>query len=344
MTLISSHIRPGIFRNIGFRQKGAIYSAVRHKFHPVVSEVAEETKIDDLEGPLQDPKYGEFKSWKELLDERKGQLKEGYESIIRVPGAYHKEPHPLPLAIKVLRSFAISTGRNETLKAQFKLNVEKKREELIKFNGSVLYDRIWWEPKRVVVFATDELDIAQAMDAGAVAAGADEELRQKISNGQIEYDTIIATNEGARVMKGLQKVLKANFPSLKRGTVVTDVSSSVRDIGKGVLIRANNQGVITAKVAKVFWSFEDIERAFSQLFHTINSMAEKSNAIAKIDLSTTQGPSVPLDFAYLKEAGGLQRKASQKNQGDVASGYTFEEHVVTWHNPQKKGYKPLQTE
>lgn len=156
---------------------------------------------------------------------------------------------------------------------------------------------------RTLVFCQGEA-ISLARDAGADHVGNDD-LIKEIENGWLEFDVSIATPDMMGKVGKLGRILgrRGLMPNPRTGTVVAmeDIPRTVQDAKKGrVEYRVDRTSLIHAPIGKV--SFEE-----SQLLENLATLVEnivrsrpsgiKGQFIRSAFLTTTMGPSVPLDVA-----------------------------------------------
>ena len=100
---------------------------------------------------------------------------------------------------------------------------------------------------KVAVFAKGDKQ-KEATEAGADYVG-DDDLADKITSGNIEFDRVIATPDLMGVVGKLGKVLgpRGLMPNPKLGTVTMDVSQAVKSAKSGeVQFRVEKSGIVHA--------------------------------------------------------------------------------------------------
>lgn len=154
---------------------------------------------------------------------------------------------------------------------------------------------------RVLVFARGEKE-REALDAGADVAGG-EELVQRVQEGFLEFDRVIATPDMMGSVGKLGRVLgpRGLMPNPKVGTVTFDLKNAVREAKAGkVEYRVDKAGVVHCRVGRR--SF-DPAKLTENAFALINELLHKRPSTAKgvylrsITLSSTMGPGVRVDTA-----------------------------------------------
>ena len=160
---------------------------------------------------------------------------------------------------------------------------------------------------RVAVFAKGD-KAEEAQGAGADLVGADD-LAEKVTAGQIEFDRCIATPDMMPVVGKLGKILgpRGLMPNPKLGTVTNDVAEAVLAAKGGqVQFRAEKAGIVHAGVGKASFSNEALlenVRAFVNAVNRVKPSGSKGTYIKKLSLSSTMGPSVKVDVASLAARG-----------------------------------------
>lgn len=156
---------------------------------------------------------------------------------------------------------------------------------------------------RVAVFAKgDRAKEAQA--AGADIVGADD-LAEKVLQGQIDFDRVIASPDMMGVVGKLGKVLgpRGLMPNPKLGTVTPNVAQAVKDAKGGqVQFRADKTGNVNVGVGKASFAEDALlanVTAFIDAINRARPSGVKGTYIKKATLSSTMGPGVKLDLAGL---------------------------------------------
>jgi large subunit ribosomal protein L1 len=158
---------------------------------------------------------------------------------------------------------------------------------------------------RVLVFVKGEKE-KEALEAGADFAGSDE-LIEKIQNGWLEFDKTIATPEMMSSVSKLGRVLgpRGMMPNAKLGTVTFEVGKAVKEIKAGKIdFKVEKAGIVHAPMGKVSFGLNKLLENISAFMDTILRLkppASKGTYLKSIAISTTMGPSVKIDPAYLKD-------------------------------------------
>ena len=159
------------------------------------------------------------------------------------------------------------------------------------------------KPVRVVVFTQGEA-MAVAREAGADYVG-DDDLIKRIEGGWTDFDVSIATPDVMGRIGRLGRILgrRGLMPNPRTGTVVQaeDIPRAVEEAKKGrVEYRLDRTALIHSPIGKV--SFEE-EQLLGNLTALVDNIVRsrpsgvKGQFIRAAYLTTTMGPSIPLDVA-----------------------------------------------
>jgi len=170
--------------------------------------------------------------------------------------------------------------------------------------GSVVLPNGLGKTVRVLVFAKGEKE-KEAMEAGADYTGSDE-LIEKIKNGWLEFDRVIATPDMMGSVGKLGKILgpRGLMPNPKVGTVTFDVGRAVKELKAGkVEFRVEKAGIVHCPVGKVSFGPEKICENILALVEAIMKLkpaSSKGTYLKGISLSTTMSPGIKVDPADVR--------------------------------------------
>lgn len=208
-------------------------------------------------------------------------------------------PYPLPEALDLLKS--LDTAKfDETVEIAMRLGVDPRRADQM-VRGTVLLPHGTGRTKTVLVIASGE-QAKQAEEAGAdIVAG--EEIVQKIMDGFLDFDAVVATPPMMRVVGRLGRVLgpRGLMPNPKTGTVTMDVGGAVNDIKAGkVAYKVDKTGIVHAPVGKK--SFEHgrlVDNATALISSVVKAKppGAKGKYVKSIFLSATMSPGILVDSA-----------------------------------------------
>ena len=152
---------------------------------------------------------------------------------------------------------------------------------------------------RVAVFAKGD-KAKEAENSGADIVGS-EDLVEKVSSGNIEFERCIATPDMMPLVGRLGKVLgpKGLMPNPKIGTVTNDIAAAVKSAKAGsVEYRNDKAGIIHAGIGKVSFSKEDLNANIIEFVKAVKKdkpSAAKGVFIKKVSLSSTMGAGLRID-------------------------------------------------
>ena len=187
---------------------------------------------------------------------------------------------------------------DETLDMAIRLGVDPRHSDQL-VRGAVVLPHGIGKSARVIVFAKGEKE-KEAKDAGADHVGA-EDLADKIANGWMEFDRVVATPDVMAMVGKLGKILgpRGLMPNPKLGTVTFDVGKAVKEIKLGkVEYRVDKTAIIHVPVGKI--SFET-RKLFENAAAVMESIIKAKPASSKgrylktITISSTMGPGVKID-------------------------------------------------
>lgn len=153
--------------------------------------------------------------------------------------------------------------------------------------------------KRVLVFCPPE-KVEEAKAAGADYAGL-EEFIQKVSDGWMDIDVIIAT---PNVMAQLGKVARilgprGLMPNPKTGTVTADVAGAVQEVKKGkIAFRVDKFGIVHSSVGRVSFTPEQLAENAHELVSTLVRMkpsSAKGIYMKTVSVASTMSPGIAVD-------------------------------------------------
>lgn len=208
-------------------------------------------------------------------------------------------------AIALLKAAAKERKFDETLDISINLGVDTKHADQ-QVRGMISLPHGTGAKVRVAVIAKDA-KAEEAKKAGADVVGA-EDLIDKISAGEINFDRCIATPDMMGLVGRVAKILgpKGLMPNPKLGTVTPNVAKAVQDAKAGSIeFRAEKAGIIHAGVGKV--SFDETKlvenvSAFVEAIIRAKPAGAKGTYLKKISLSSTMGPGIKVSLDSVKAA------------------------------------------
>ncbi|MCK5580616.1 MAG: 50S ribosomal protein L1 [Candidatus Omnitrophica bacterium] len=182
---------------------------------------------------------------------------------------------------------------DETVELHFMLNVNPKSSDQ-SVRGTVMLPHGTGKSIRVAVFCKGE-DVQKAEELGADFVGA-ADLIEKISNGFLGFDCVIATPDMMRDLSKLGKILgpRGLMPSPKAGTVTTDIERVIKEVKAGrVEFKSDKQAGVHVGIGKRSFPKEKLVDNAKQLIEAMNQVkpaAVKGNLVKSMSVSTTMGP------------------------------------------------------
>lgn len=200
-------------------------------------------------------------------------------------------------AVKMIKERA-NAKFDETIEIAMNLGVDPRHADQM-VRGVVSLPNGSGRTVRVAVFARGaKADEAKA--AGADVVGA-EDLVERITGGNIDFDRCIATPDLMPLVGRLGKVLgpRGLMPNPKVGTVTMDVTSAVKGAkGGSVEFRVEKAGIVHAGVGKASFAADKLVeniRAFADAVQKAKPSGAKGNYIQRVAISSTMGPGVKID-------------------------------------------------
>lgn len=211
-----------------------------------------------------------------------------------VNGKDFTKSYALKDAISLAKS-CVSAKFDESIDIAINLGVDVKQSDQ-NIRGVITLPNGTGKKVTVAVFARDK-KADEAKKAGAQIIGA-EDLIEKVSKGEINFDKCIATPDMMPLLGKVAKVLgpKGLMPNPKLGSVSEDVATAVKNALAGqVEYRADKAGVVHAIVGKSSFAEGALVQNVQTLMDAINK-AKPSNSkgvyLKKISISSTMGPSI----------------------------------------------------
>jgi large subunit ribosomal protein L1 len=210
-----------------------------------------------------------------------------------------QRPYQLDEAFQLLKKITFAKF-NETVELSMLLGVDPKHADQM-VRGTTVLPHGTGQSKRVLVIASGDKQ-REAQEAGADIVGG-EELVQKIQEGWIDYDAVIATPDMMRSVGKLGKVLgpRGLMPNPKTGTVTFDVAKAIQEIKAGkVEFRVDKTSIIHVPVGKISFTPEQLRDNASAILKAVGKAkpaAAKGKYVRSIYVSSTMSPSIQLDSA-----------------------------------------------
>ena len=204
-------------------------------------------------------------------------------------------------AIEILKKSEVKF--DQTVEVHFNLGVDPKHSDQV-VRGTVVLPHGTGRQVRVLVFCKDN-NIEVAKNAGAdYAGGAD--LVQKIQEGWLEFDSVVATPDMMPVISKVARVLgpRGMMPSPKAGTVTVNVAQTVKELKAGkIQYRVDKGANVHAPVGKLSFSVEQLAENAKTVIDSVvknKPQSSKGTYIKSLTLTATMAPGIKLDMALTR--------------------------------------------
>ena len=191
---------------------------------------------------------------------------------------------------------------DQTVEAVLRLNVDpRKADQLVR--GSVNLPNGTGKTAKVLVFARGP-KATEALEAGADIVG-DDDLIEKVQNGFLDFDAVVATPDMMGKVGRLGRVLgpRGLMPNPKTGTVTMDVTKAIKDIKGGkVDFRVDKNGNLSFLIGKLSFTEQALDENFKAVADEIKRLKPstvKGRYVTKATITSTMNPGVPVDPAIL---------------------------------------------
>jgi large subunit ribosomal protein L1 len=209
--------------------------------------------------------------------------------------------YPIDEAVKLVKERA-KAKFDETIEVAMNLGVDPRQTDQ-NVRGVVNLPNGSGRSARVAVFAKGA-KADEAKKAGADIVGA-EDLAEKVSAGQIDFDRCIATPDMMPLVGRLGKVLgpRGLMPNPKVGTVTNDLPAAIKaQKGGAVEFRVEKAGIVQAGIGKASFTAEQLAqniRALADAVAKSKPAGVKGTFIKKVAISSTMGPGVRVEPSSL---------------------------------------------
>jgi large subunit ribosomal protein L1 len=184
---------------------------------------------------------------------------------------------------------------DESVDVAVRLGVDSRKADQ-NIRGSVLLPKGTGKKFCILVFAKGEKE-SEAREAGAEFVGG-EDLLQKIQDGWLAFDRVVATPDMMGAVGKVAKILgpRGLMPNPKTGTVTFNVKEAIHEIQAGkVDFRVDKAGTVHAPVGRASFSVEDLVENFNALMAELARLkpsSSKGKYIKCVSLSSTMGAGV----------------------------------------------------
>lgn len=192
----------------------------------------------------------------------------------------------------------VTVSYDATVDLAARLGIDPRRADQM-VRGSVVLPHGTGKRMRVAVFA-EGAKAEEAAGAGADIVGA-ERIVPMIEAGDLSFDAVIATPDQMGKVGRFGKVLgpRGLMPNPKTGTVTMDVATAVEQVKAGKIeYRADRQGNVHVVLGKVSFDARQLVENYAAVLEDLlraRPAAAKGRYLRSIHVSSSQGPSIPVD-------------------------------------------------
>jgi large subunit ribosomal protein L1 len=192
---------------------------------------------------------------------------------------------------------------DETVEIAVRLGVDPRHADQV-VRGTVVLPAGTGKAVRVLVIADGD-KAKEAEAAGADYVGT--EFVQKIKDGWLDFDVLIATPDKMGQLGALGRVLgpRGLMPNPKAGTVTFNITQAVRETKAGKIeFRVDKAGNVHAAIGKVSFGVDALETNFTAFMDQIirqKPPASKGVYVRSVTVSSTMGPGVAIDSTLYRQ-------------------------------------------
>ncbi len=216
------------------------------------------------------------------------------------------KPYALGDALQIVKDTATAKF-DESVDVAVVLGIDARKSDQ-SVRGAVVMPAGTGKTVRVAVF-TQGPKADEARAAGEDVVGM-EDLAQRVKEGFLDFDVVIASPDAMRVVGALGQVLgpRGLMPNPKVGTVTPDVVGAIRNAKAGqVQYRADKAGIIHCSIGRASFAVDRLQMNFLALVDALNKSkpaTSKGVYLRKIAVSSTMGIGVRVDVASLSAQPG----------------------------------------
>ncbi|AOM84573.1 50S ribosomal protein L1 [Salisediminibacterium beveridgei] len=192
---------------------------------------------------------------------------------------------------------------DESIEMAARLGVDPKKADQ-QIRGAMVLPHGTGKTQTVLVFAKGD-KAKEAEAAGADFVG-EEDLINKVAQGWLEFDVVVATPDMMAQVGKLGRTLgpKGLMPNPKTGTVTFDVTKAVEEIKAGkVEYRVDKSGNIHVPIGKASFEAKKLEENFTAMAEQlmkIKPAASKGTYLRNVSITSTMSPGLKVDVSSFK--------------------------------------------
>ena len=165
--------------------------------------------------------------------------------------------YSLKEAVELIEKFP-KVKFDETVELHLFLNIDMKTSDQ-GVRGTVVLPNGLGREVRVAAFCKGEME-KKAKDAGAEFVGSDD-LIEKVSNGFLDFDVVVAAPDMMRDLSKLGKLLgpRGLMPTPKAGTVTVDLERAIKEVKAGKIeFKVDKTGNVNDAIGKMSFQAEQL--------------------------------------------------------------------------------------
>jgi large subunit ribosomal protein L1 len=192
---------------------------------------------------------------------------------------------------------------DETVEIAVNLGVDPRKSDQA-VRGAVVVPHGLGKSVRVLAFVQGDKE-REAQEAGADYTGS-EDIAEKIKDGWLDFDAVVATPDQMKVVGKLGKILgtRGLMPNPKVGTVTMDIAKAVRELKAGkVEFRVDKGGILHAAIGKISFDTDklvDNAKVFMEAVIKAKPSAAKGQYVKKVSLTSTMGQGLKVNVNEMK--------------------------------------------
>jgi large subunit ribosomal protein L1 len=205
--------------------------------------------------------------------------------------------YPVETAVNLVKKTA-SAKFNESIEAHFFLNIDPKYSDQ-QLRNTVILPYGTGKLIKIASLVSKE-KIMEAKNAGADIYGSDD-LLDEITKGNLNFDLLIVTTEMMPKLVKLGRILgpKGLMPSLKAGTVTSDLCKTINEFKKGKLeYRVDKTGIVHISFGKADFSELHLKENLKAFYNSIllnKPIGVKGAYFKTLKICSTMGPSISIN-------------------------------------------------
>ena len=213
------------------------------------------------------------------------------------------QQYPVDQAVALVQEFS-NAKFDEAVDVAINLGIDPAKSDQ-QVRGSTVMPHGTGKKVRVAVF-TQGKNVDAAREAGADIVGL-EDLAEKVKQGQIDFDVVIASPDAMRVVGQLGQILgpRGLMPNPKVGTVTPDVAGAVRNAKAGqVRYRCDKGGIVHCTIGKASFQPAALRENLLALLADLQKhkpSTSKGVYVQRVTMSSTMGPGITIDTTHVTE-------------------------------------------